>query len=142
MRKIPRDLLIVDDDPSITTLLSDFFDLSGFSVTTLNDPLEAMEVIQKNDFRVVLLDIDMPGKSGLELLNEIKAYNGSIQVIMITGHDTFSNLVSAFQSGAEFLAIKPLEDMNELLDVVRKCFAKLDHWVRMIKKVRSQPSES
>ncbi|MFO0948632.1 MAG: response regulator [Planctomycetota bacterium] len=117
---LEKKILVVDDDKNITNLLRQKFEKnSDFHAFMLNDPTEVMQKIRCEDFRIVLLDIDMPLKSGLELLGEIKAYDSSIQVIMITGHETLGNLTFAFQAGAEFIVLKPIVDFGELLDKVK-----------------------
>ena len=138
MKPVARKLLIIDDDRNITNLLAHHFGKEGFDVTVLNDPAGAMMLLREEGFRVLLLDIDMPGKSGLDLLTEIMAYDAATQVVMITGQETLGNLTSAFYSGAEYIAIKPLTDLSKLQDVVQRCFEKLDHWVEAINAVRSK----
>lgn len=137
--ELEKKLLVVDDDKNITNLLRQKFEKnSDFQASVLNDPALAMQKIQREDFRIILLDIDMPLKSGLELLGEIKAYDSSIQVIMITGHETLGNLTFAFQAGAEYIVLKPIVEFRELLDKVNLCYDKLCHWSRAIELLRKR----
>ena len=131
-------VLIVDDDPNMTRLLEHHFAKTDFQATSTNDPMRVMTMIQQQDVRIVLLDIDMPVKNGLELLGEIKAYDPTIAVVMFTGHETLSNLVSAFQGGAEYIILKPITDFPRLLDLIQKCHDRLRHWYDAIETVRRE----
>lgn len=137
VRRVPRKLLVVDDDPSVNRMLARYLSLAGFDVATECDPRLAMDRLKLENFRVVILDIDMPGKSGTELLEDIKRYDGSIPVIMISGKASLSNLTRAYQAGAEFIALKPLTDLTEFREVINRSFERLDHWATMIDYVRT-----
>jgi DNA-binding NtrC family response regulator len=76
----------------------------------------------------VILDIDMPGINGLDLLREIKAYDGGIQVIMLTGMVSLSTLLQSFRWGAEACIFKPLGDLDPLLEALEDTFRKINRW--------------
>jgi len=123
-----REILHVDDDPLMTQIVAKRLQPYGYQVASLNDPTEAInEVIHKNR-RVVLLDIDMPGLNGLEVLKEIKRYDGGVQVIMLTGLVTVSSVLESVRLGAEAIFFKPLEDFEELHQALDRTFQKIDHW--------------
>ncbi len=123
-----RDILHVDDDPLISQIVAKKLQPYGYQIIPLNDPTEAInELIHKNR-RVVLLDIDMPGMNGLEVLKEIKKYDGGVQVIMLTGLVTVSSVLESFRLGAEAIFFKPLEDCEELHETLERTFQKIDHW--------------
>jgi len=123
-----REILHIDDDPQMTRLVAERLQPYGYQVVSLNDPGEAInELIYKNR-RVVLLDIDMPGMNGLEVLQEIKKYDGGVQVIMLTGLVTVSSVLESFRLGAEAIFFKPLEDFEELHQTLERTFQKIDHW--------------
>jgi len=123
-----REILHIDDDPQMTQIVAKMLRPYGYQVVSLNDPSEAInELIYKNH-QVVLLDIDMPGMNGLEVLHEIKKYNGSVQVIMLTGLVTVSSVLESFRLGAEAIFFKPLEDFEELHEALERTFQKVDHW--------------
>jgi DNA-binding NtrC family response regulator len=136
--KPAKKVLIVDDDPNMTRLLNHHFAKTDFQANSINDPTAAMAMIRQQDVRIVLLDIDMPVKNGLELLAEIKAYDPTIAVVMFTGHETLSNLVSAFQGGAEYILLKPVSEFPKLLDLIQRCYDRLQHWYDVIEAVRKE----
>jgi len=123
-----RAVLHIDDDALVTRLVADRLERHGYQVMSLNDPNEALKELVQNQWRVVLLDIDMPAINGLDLLREIKAYDGGIQVIMLTGLVTLSNVLQSFRWGAEACLFKPLGDFQALLEALEDTFRKIDRW--------------
>jgi DNA-binding NtrC family response regulator len=94
----PR-ILIVDDDPgareSLEVVLEDHFDLEA-----TGDGLQALRLIREQSVDVVLLDITMPKVSGLEILEKIKQFNETIEVIMVSGVDRAHEATAAMKFGA------------------------------------------
>ena len=128
MNAIHRTILHVDDDPQITRIVATHLNAHGYQVTQLHDPYDALDVIMRSQYRVVLLDIDMPGLDGLELLRKIKAFDGGIQAIMLTGVVSMSTVLQSLRFGAEACFFKPLIDYQPLLNALGSTFAKIDRW--------------
>ena len=127
-------ILIVDDEKDITASLERHFKLEGFTVFTTNNPLEAMDIINEKNIKIVISDIMMPGLNGVDLLKNIKEANGIIQVIMITGFVTISNLISCLRYGASDCLFKPFENLDELTKAVNNSTSKLEKWNNILKK--------
>lgn len=125
---INRTILHVDDDPAFTRVVAQLLQRKGYEVAVLNDPEPVLGELVRHGYRVVLLDVDMPGIDGLELLRRIKEFDGGIQVIMVTGLVTMSNVMAAFRRGAEACFFKPLDDPNPLAEAVEAAFRKIEHW--------------
>ncbi|MBN2022133.1 MAG: response regulator [Pirellulales bacterium] len=123
-----RMILHVDDDPQITRLIAEHLHNAGYEVTSLNDPTQAMKELISSQHRVIVLDIDMPRINGLDLLQEIKAYDGGIQVIMLTGVVTLTTVLRSFRLGAEACFFKPLLTPEPFLEAVHDVFGKIDRW--------------
>ena len=119
-------LLIVDDSKSILHALDRVFADTPYDVTTINNPVKAYEKIENEHFDIVISDIMMPELDGLSLLRKIKDFNGTIQVIMITGYLTINNTINAFRYGANDIYFKPFDDMGELVEAVDAAAKKLD----------------
>jgi DNA-binding NtrC family response regulator len=126
--KPKRELLHVDDDPLITRVVGKALEPYGYQLSALHDPCEAINELVHGNRRIVLLDINMPGMNGLELLKEIKRHDGGIQVIMLTGLVTVSSVLESFRLGAEAIFFKPLKDVAPLCTAVERTFQKIDHW--------------
>ncbi|MEM6798233.1 MAG: response regulator [Planctomycetota bacterium] len=123
-----RSILHVDDDPSVTGLVAKYLSDAGYQVESLNSALEAMDSVIEGQYRVVLLDIDMPHKSGMHLLSEIKAFDAGIQVIMLTGLVNVTTVLETMRNGAEACLFKPVMDAGPLVEAVEDAFRRTDRW--------------
>jgi diguanylate cyclase (GGDEF)-like protein len=106
----PR-LLIVDDVEDNRTILRRRFQLRGFDVVEAEDGLTAVELIEKEPFDLVLLDIMMPGINGIETLKRIRSQKSSsaLPVIMVTAKTGSSDIVEALEHGANDYVTKPVD---------------------------------
>ncbi len=123
-----RKILHVDDDDSILRFTSVALKKHGYDVKTVNDPLKALDVLISTGCRVVVLDIEMPTMTGMELLRRIKQYDGGIQVIMLTGLVTQNTVLESMRWGAEACVFKPINDLEPLVTGVEAAFQKVDRW--------------
>lgn len=121
-------LLIVDDEIEILDMLRRNFELEGYDVTTASDPHDALELVQKELFSLVLSDIKMPGMSGVELLKMIKRINPLANVIMMTGYTSMENVVDCLGSGAVDYFTKPFNDLDMLLEAVGQAKSRVARW--------------
>ncbi len=121
-------VLHVDDDPSILEIVSRKLSLHGVKVVSISDPMKAMTTLSETGARIVLLDIDMPGKDGLVLLREIKEADAGVQVIMCTGLVSIHTVLRATALGAETCIFKPFADLNEITEAVDRAHEKIDRW--------------
>ncbi|HIJ79979.1 MAG: response regulator [Desulfobulbaceae bacterium] len=131
-------LLIVDDSKSILHTLGRVFADTPYDVTTIDNPVKAYDKIENEHFDIVISDIMMPELDGLSLLRKIKDFNGTIQVIMITGYLTINNTINAFRYGANDIYFKPFDDMDELVKAVDAAASKLDRINEILKMLASE----
>jgi DNA-binding NtrC family response regulator len=129
-----RKILHVDDDPAILRIVSGVLSKRGYSVVSISDPTQAILSLTQTSTRLVILDIDMPEKNGLSLLEEIKAIDGSIQVIMLTGMVSMATIFRATQLGAEECLFKPIYDLNEIGDAADRAYEKMLRWWRTLRE--------
>lgn len=115
MKKKNSDIhvLIVDDDLSVRNTMQEYISNAGFSSLTAATAEEALELVEKNDFSVVITDIRLPGLGGLELTKVIKKKNG-VDVIVVTGYSDDYSYEEAINTGASDFVIKPVR-LEELL---------------------------
>ena len=131
-------VLIVDDSTSILKALARDFADTPYEVTTCSDPVKAYGMIEDEHFDIVISDIIMPELDGLSLLRKIKNYNGTIQVIMITGYITINNTLNAFRYGANDIFFKPFKDIQDLIDAVDAAARKLNRINEILKTLASE----
>ena len=110
-------ILIIDDEPSIRESLETLLTLEGFSVTLTCDGPEGIEALAHGDFDLLLLDLALPGESGIDLLPGIVASHPHLPVIMITAFGTVGNVVDAVRAGAENFIQKPWDNEKLLADI-------------------------
>jgi len=104
-----KSVLVVDDEQSICSMLTGFLGSCGYSCESATDPAEALEVLQRNGFDLIISDIRMAGIDGLRLLGEIRKIDPELDTIMMTAHTgiyTYSDIIRA--GAADFIA-KPFE---------------------------------
>ena len=107
-------ILIVDDDEKITQMLVIALTKFGYACTMASNTGIAGDKLREQEFELIILDIDMPGKSGMEYLPELKQYYPDTAVIMLTGVADLSIAVSAMQQGAYDYINKPVRSMAEM----------------------------
>ncbi len=134
-------ILIIDDEKEITDALTLFLKYEGHDVDSLNDPMKAMSMIEDTNYMVVISDISMPGKSGIQLLKEIKEYNGMIQVIMVTAYVTMENILSCHQLGASDCLFKPIS-LDKLKEAVEEAVNRTNKWEKILKGLQAGKKET
>jgi two-component system nitrogen regulation response regulator GlnG len=100
-------VLVADDEPSIRFVLRETLEEEGCEVVDVDDGDRALEELASGSFQIAFLDIRMPGPSGLELLDRLKALGTDVAVVIITAQNTFENAVEAMKRGALDYLVKP-----------------------------------
>ena len=114
---VPASILIVDDESEIRESLQTLLELEGYRVQTAGSGEEGLAHIASHPFDLMLLDLALPGKSGIEVLAEIRERDPQLAVIMITAYGTVENAVSAMQAGAVNFIQKPWDNEKLLADL-------------------------
>ena len=108
MDVLPK-LLLVDDEERFRETLAKRLRETGYEVGGAAGGVEALDLLASGSFDIVILDIQMPGMSGLETLSEIRARHIGVEVIMLTGHGDVSSAVEGMRLGAYDYLMKPYE---------------------------------
>jgi two-component system NtrC family response regulator len=116
-------ILVADDDKNLTTILKTELSYEGFDVAETNNGRKAIELLKKDEYDVVLLDLNMPELGGMDVLKEIRIPEISTQVIVLTGYATVETAVAAMKSGAYDYVTKPFE-RDELIAIIQKAYEK------------------
>ena len=111
------DLLLVDDDNELRNDMAKFFERRGYDVQGCADGTSALEMTDRKSFDVVIMDMVMPGLSGLELLEKLKSRGSEAEVVMLTGEATVESAVVAMKLGAREFLTKPvsLKELDRLV---------------------------
>ena len=103
-------ILIVGDEPDMRADLIHALDGAGYSVETASSGFEALEKFKKDEFSLVITDVNMSQMSGFEVLGQIKKMSSEVPVVLITADGSVDNAVEAMKKGAEDYILKPFSD--------------------------------
>jgi DNA-binding NtrC family response regulator len=117
MSAIPN-ILLVDDEERFRTTMSKMLTAEGLEVAAVGSGAEALEQLKSRPFDVVVLDVRMPGMSGIEALAEIKKINPQVEVIILTGHASVDAAVEIMKLGGFDYLLKPcsIDDLMLKID--------------------------
>jgi len=110
-------VLIIDDEAAIRESLETLLQLEGYSVESAASGEEGMARLGERSFDLVLLDLALPDRNGIDLLAEIRAQDSGLSIIMITAYGTVENAVKAMQVGAANFIQKPWDNEKLLADI-------------------------
>ncbi len=113
----PPRILIVDDEAAIRESLETLLSLEGFAVNLAGSGPVGLDLLSRNHYDLLLLDLALPGESGIDLLPRIVALRPSLPIIMITAFGTVGNVVEAIRAGAENFVQKPWDNEKLLADI-------------------------
>ena len=110
-------VLIIDDESTIRESLETLLNLEGFSVDMAVDGDQGLKKLEDGVYDLVLLDLSLPGQSGLDILHVIRERQPQLPVIMITAFGTVKNVVDAIRAGANNFTQKPWDNEKLLADI-------------------------
>ncbi|HEX6273359.1 MAG TPA: EAL domain-containing response regulator [Polyangiaceae bacterium] len=102
-------ILVADDDRVLLRAYARVLNTNGYRVETVADGQSALEAFQKRRFDLILSDIDMPGLSGIGLLEAVRAYDLDVPVVLVTGTPEVDSTIRAIEHGALRYLVKPVE---------------------------------
>jgi DNA-binding response OmpR family regulator len=107
-------ILIVEDEQRLAEILKKQLEDSGFSAEIAYDGYVGKQLVEKNTYNLIILDINLPLINGYDLCKEIRKNNNKIPIIMLTAFSTSDNKIAGFDVGADDYVLKPF-DFRELL---------------------------
>ncbi len=110
-------ILVVDDEASVREALRDWFIDAGYQVETAPDGEKALKLIGEKDFSLLILDLKLPGRDGIEVLREARRISPGLRGVIITAYPSVETAVEAMKLGAAEYLIKPLA-LSELEKIV------------------------
>ena len=119
-------VLLVDDEKEFVETLSERLSLRNYDVTTSLSGDDAVEKVKNHLFDVIILDVLMPGMSGIETLREIKKIKPLIEVIMLTGNATVEAAIEGLKLGALDFLLKPCETEDLVAKIDKACEKKAE----------------
>lgn len=127
-------VLHVDDDEDLLRFVRHNL-RHQYDIVSLRDPSRCIDELLVTGCRIVVLDIDMPGYNGLDLLREIKRVDGGVQVIMATGMVSMDTVLESMRLGAEACVFKPISDVASLQKAIGCAVDKLERWRETVREL-------
>jgi DNA-binding NtrC family response regulator len=123
MKEEPIKLLLVDDEDNFRQFTSSLLYRHGFAVTEASGGQQAVELVKKNSYDMVLLDLAMPEMGGLEVMSRVKQHDSTIEIVILTGEATIDSALDAMKKGAYDYLRKPIK-IEELETVLKNGYKK------------------
>jgi two-component system OmpR family response regulator len=114
-------ILIVDDENDFRETIIQRLRARKVEIEGADSGLKALEMLDAQDFDVIVLDVKMPGMDGIETLREIKLKKPLVEVIMLTGHASVESGIQGMQLGAVDYVMKPVA-LDDLMDKLRQAY--------------------
>lgn len=102
-------ILLVEDEPAVVSVISRGLTESGYEVSVAPDGLLALDMARNNDFGLIILDVMLPGKNGIEVCRQLRADQVQTPILMLTALGTTENVVIGLDSGADDYLTKPFK---------------------------------
>lgn len=116
-------ILLVEDEASLISFILKGLTEEGYEVSVALDGNQGLQMALSNDYDLIVLDIMLPGKNGLDVCREIRAANKSIAILMLTALGTAENVVVGLESGADDYLVKPfkfIELLARIKNILRR----------------------
>lgn len=124
MNQLNTRILVVEDEPKVASFVKRGLEENGFSCEIAFDGLMGKRMFDAGDYDLIILDLNLPYKNGIELCIEIRTSNQKIPVIMLTALRTTEDKLAGFDSGADDYLVKPFE-FRELLARIRSLLKRI-----------------
>ena len=124
---IEKKILVLDDELVIRSLLETAFSKAGYKVRTAERAEETLEILVKEKYWVMFLDLNLPGINGIELCKRIRKDYPLAILIAVTGYASLFELSECREAGFEDYFVKPVT-LSLLIEAAQKAFEKLERW--------------
>jgi two-component system, NtrC family, response regulator len=114
-------VLIVDDEKNYPPIIAAVLEEEGYGSLTANSGMQALDILKNSDVDLVVTDMKMPGMDGMQLLENVKAQDAHLPVIMMTAHGTVEKAVEAMQKGAYNYILKPFDNDRLVIYAKKAC---------------------
>jgi CheY-like chemotaxis protein len=132
-----HEVLVVDDEAVVLTVLREALRRGGYRVTTAASAEEAIDLMQKRRFDLVLTDKNLPGASGLDVLRVARTLNPAPAIVLITGYSSYDSAIEAMDIGAHDYIEKPIRDVDDLRFRIRRALSRRDEQLSRPKPTRT-----
>lgn len=125
-------ILVVNGNEELLSKIKEEKEAGPYATETAQTAALALEKVKSDKYHIILIDTDLPDMNGIELLEEIKAYDSLAQIIVTTKDSTMEKIFSALESGANDFLADPLLNFEELKNMIDYSAEKLERWRKSI----------
>jgi len=122
-----RKILVVDDEIAILEVMREIFMMKGYTVSAAESAEEALDILSKESFAVMFLDLKLPGMDGIELCKRIRKDNLGAVIYALTGYTNFYTLMDCRVAGFDDFFVKPV-GVEVLIGAAEDAFEKVERW--------------
>jgi len=125
--KMTNKILVVDDEEAIRNLFERAFENSDYDIITAESGEIALDILAKENVKVMFLDLNLPGMNGVDLCKKVRQFHPLAIIHAITGYNSLFELVDCRRSGFDDYFTKPLE-ITTMYRAAKEAFDKIDRW--------------
>ncbi|RWR03757.1 response regulator of RpoS [[Pantoea] beijingensis] len=116
-----KGILIVEDERVFRSLLENFLQALGATITTANDGQEALEVLSLSQPDLIICDLEMPRMNGIRLVEHLRTHGDHVPVLVISATENMSDIAHVLRLGVQDVLLKPVRDLERLREAVYEC---------------------
>ena len=120
-----KKILLIEDESSLVSFIVKGLQEEGYEVSAVMDGINGLNMVRSNEYDLVILDIMLPGRNGLDVCKEIRSFNRKIAILMLTALGTAENVVLGLETGADDYLVKPFKFI-ELLARIKTLLRRTD----------------
>jgi DNA-binding response OmpR family regulator len=110
-------IMVVDDDPNILKLMTRVLERNGYEPIPAKNAFEALDLLDKKQVDLMVLDIMMPGKDGIALTEELRSADMSLPILMVTAKEGIADKKKGFLAGTDDYMVKPVDEEEFILRI-------------------------
>jgi PAS domain S-box-containing protein len=138
MRRLPyiRRILAIDDDPDALQVLREYLTIEGYEVVAAPDGAAGVQLLSSEEVQLVITDLNMPGLSGMDVIDIVRRNYPDLQIIVVTGYGTMETVLEALHKGAIDYLVKPF-----LLEILKVSLGKAERQIEREKRLQERGAE-
>ncbi len=144
MKEKKPKILIIDDEEVILTVLQELFTREGYEVAIARSGEKGIEIFQQDEFNLAIIDKNLEGRSGIDILKTVKEINPNVEAMIITGYASLESAIESIRLGAYDYILKPIESLSGIAERVKRALEKqrmAEGKIRLLEKLRHSHEE-
>lgn len=132
-----RRILAIDDDPDALQVLREYLTIEGYDVVAASDGATGVQLLSREDVQLVITDLNMPGLTGMDVIDIVRSNWPDLQIIVVTGYGTMETVLEALHKGAIDYLVKPF-----LLEILKVSLGKAERQIELERRLRERDASA